>query len=253
MPNLRFVLASLFCLMVSSTVHAAPPTTTYFPANGIGQFLVEQFDLASIRSSFGPRRSPALRTFADFQLIPTKATDSVLEFESANRFYRLRIAGRRDVNGDGIEDLEVCFTDEARGGANYYSQQSLLITRYSPHEYAVALNYSVDACAHVSQQVKNDVLERTPGDTRNGRDYERVGRFIYAFQRAGVSVDELKSADIARHAPPELATRAKRLAQKFEFIVKANASVPDAEIDMTLREAAAVSAAIADWRRSIAR
>jgi hypothetical protein len=96
---------------------------------------------------------------------PSKATDDVLEFESTDWFYQLRIVGRRDVNGDGIEDLEV--------------------------------------------------------------------------------------DDIAKHAPRELATRASRLAQKFDVILKAQARVPDAEIDAILRQAADMSASIAAWRRSI--
>jgi negative regulator of sigma E activity len=89
------------------------------------------------------------------------------------------------------------------------------------------------------------------GDARKVPDYERIGRFIYAFHRAGVSIDELKGDDIAKHAPRELATRASRLAQKFDFILKAQARVPDAEIDAILRQAADMSASIAAWRRSI--
>jgi len=31
----------------------------------------------------------------------------------------LKIVGRKDVNGDGIEDLEVCFVDQALNGGTY--------------------------------------------------------------------------------------------------------------------------------------
>jgi hypothetical protein len=238
--------------MLSSMVQAAP-LITYFPASELGRFLAEKFDLASFRNSFGPRRSPTQRTFADFQMSPSKAADDLLEFDSADWFYQLRIVGRRDVNGDGIEDLEVCFIDQARGGPTYRSQESLLITRYGANEYAVALKYSVDACATATAttQVQTDAPEGMDEKTRGVPDYERVGRFIYAFHRAGVSIDELNGADIAKHAPAELAARARRLAQKFDFIVKAHAKVADAEIDATLREAVAMGASIANWRRSI--
>jgi hypothetical protein len=148
----RLVSFGLFCLVIADTNAAS--LTSHFPAIGLGRFLAERFDLATIRSSLGPRRAPTLRTFTDFKMTTTKATDDVLEFESTDWFYQLRIVGRGDVNRDGIEDLEVCFTDQARGGSTYFSQQSLLITRYAPDGYAVALNYSVEACKDAPAQEK---------------------------------------------------------------------------------------------------
>lgn len=251
--NLRLVSTALCYLMLAMTVQAAPLPVTHFPANDLGQFLGERFDLASIRSSFGPRRSPTRRTFADFLMTPSTATEDVLEFDAADWFYQFRIVGRRDANGDGIEDLEVCFTDQARGGASYSSQQSLLITRYAPDAYAVALNFGVDACERAAKQVRNDAQGQTAARTGDSPDYERVGRFIYAFHRAGGSIDALNGPVLAMHAPPELAARAKLLAQKFDFIVNANATVTDAEMQATLREATAVSALIAEWRRGLAK
>jgi hypothetical protein len=140
--------------------------TSHFPANDLGRFLAERFDLTTIRSSLGPRRAPALRTFADFKITPSKATDDVLEFESTDWFYQLRIVGRGDVNRDGIEDLEVCFTDQARGGPTYFSQQSLLITRYAADGYAVALSYSVEACKDA--QVQEKAQAAAPNASRMG-------------------------------------------------------------------------------------
>lgn len=58
--------------------------------------------------------------------------------------YELKIVGRRDVNGDGIEDLEVCFVDRALNGGSYDTSKGLLITRYSADGYAVALSYSLN-------------------------------------------------------------------------------------------------------------
>lgn len=139
------VIASLFCLVSTAPAKAAP-LKSYFPAGGLGQFLAGRLDLASLRSSLGPQRTPALRTFADLQMTPTRATDNELAFDTPDWFRQLRITARRDANGDGIEDLEVCFIDQGRNGASYLSQESLLITRYSEDGYAVALHFSVDAC-----------------------------------------------------------------------------------------------------------
>jgi hypothetical protein len=82
-------------------------------------------------------------------------------------------------------------------------------------------------------------------------EYERVGRFIYAFHRS-VSRDDLDRKTLAgQGAPTELLLRAGKLADEFDHIVKSmksSASVPDAELDATLREAEAVGAALAAWR-----
>jgi hypothetical protein len=80
-------------------------------------------------------------------------------------------------------------------------------------------------------------------------DYERIGRFIYAFHRAGASADKLRAPDLAAQAPSELAQRARSLADHVDRILMEHANVPDAELEATLREAAAVSAAIEQWRK----
>jgi hypothetical protein len=126
-----------------STTQAAP-LVSHFPKTGLGLFLAEKFDLASIRSSFGPRRTNFQRTFADFGMKPSRSTDDLLVFDTPGHwFYALRIVGRRDVNSDGIEDLEVCFTDRAQNGGTYNTSNGILITRYAADAYAVALSFSV--------------------------------------------------------------------------------------------------------------
>jgi hypothetical protein len=83
-------------------------------------------------------------------------------------------------------------------------------------------------------------------------DYERVGRFIYGFYRI-VSRDDLdRKALAAQHAPDELLLRVGRLADEFDRIVERGAAVPDLQLDLTLREAEAVHAAVAAWRDGVA-
>ena len=144
----RFVSIGLACLVLTSSVQAAP-LVSYFPKKDLGQFLADQFDLASIRSSFGPRRSPAQRTFSDFGMKPSKATDDILVFDTPGAwFYEMKIVSRRDLNKDGIEDLEVCFIDRALNGGTYHTSTGFLITRYSADGYALALSHSLndDVC-----------------------------------------------------------------------------------------------------------
>ena len=104
MNKIGIALHLLCCLALAAPAQAAP-MVSHFPQQGLGQFLAEQFDLASIRSSFGPRRTPDQRTFADFQLKPTRVTESLVEFARPDWFYQMVVTERRDNNGDGIEDL----------------------------------------------------------------------------------------------------------------------------------------------------
>lgn len=69
-------------------------------------------------------------------------------------------------------------------------------------------------------------------------DYERIGRFIYAFQRACIPMEELRSDQLKNGAPAELVQRAASLAQKFQHIVNNAASTSEIELESTLREAA---------------
>lgn len=78
-------------------------------------------------------------------------------------------------------------------------------------------------------------------------DYERIGRFIYAFHRAVARQDlELRMGSplLAPHTPPELVQRAHALAQAFDRILSEHGRASDDDMDAVLREAAAVGAAI---------
>lgn len=139
------VVSCALALLAMANLAGAAPLLSYFPKKDLGLFLAAKFDLASIRSSLGPRRSPTLRTFADFGMTPSKATEDALVFETPGEWlYELKIASRRDVNRDGIEDLEVCFIDRALNGGTYNTSSGLLVTRYSAEGYALALNYSLN-------------------------------------------------------------------------------------------------------------
>ncbi len=103
--------------------------------------------------------------------------------------------------------------------------------------------------AYVKQQLAQRQL---PGSavtsfTREpAHDYERIGRFIYRFQRV-VARDDLDRKTLAgRQAPAELLLRAGRLADEFDHIVGGN-PVPDAELEATLSEAVAVEKMLAAW------
>jgi hypothetical protein len=68
-----------------------------------------------------------------------------LQFDSPEWFYGIEIKDRQDYNGDGIEDLALCFTDKSKKGS-YSTQDSLLVTRYSETGFLIALGFEADAC-----------------------------------------------------------------------------------------------------------
>ena len=241
----RLFLAALGCCALAGAAQAAP--TSYLPDDGIERFLLTHFDLATIRSSLGPRRTTGTRTFADLKMVPTRTSGGILAFDEADWLLELRIVGRGDANKDGVEDLEVCFTDEGRQGATYRAQKGLLITRYAADGYVVALSYDTDACERAAQQ------DRTAGaQERVPPHYERIGRLIYGFQRLGVSVDVLREADAAHGASPELAARAQRLVRRFDELVASSPTAGSDEIEAALNEAAAVRGLIVQWRGAAA-
>lgn len=110
-----------------------------------------------------------------------------------------------------------------------------------------AVNQDDRWLAYVKAQLaKRGDTMATTADSAPG--YARIGRFLYGFQRI-VARQELERRTLAaQHAPTELLLRAGPLADEYDHIVQRGADVPDAEIEATLREAAAVRAALAAWR-----
>lgn len=245
--NKTRMVVSLCSLALAGPAQAAP-VVSHFPQQGLGQFLAERFDLTSIRSSFGPRRTMHQRSFADFHLKPTRATNTLVEFAHPDWFYRMVVTERRDINSDGVEDLAVCFTDKAMNGDSYDTQKSLLVTRLSPDAHAIALSFATNACDATADHAPGS----KPGVAEQSASvpyYEAIGRFIYGYHRAGISLTQLNDPELARRGPPELATRARSMAQKFDWILNGEIKPPEAELQEILREAVAISAEIRSWQQ----
>jgi hypothetical protein len=91
-------------------------------------------------------------------------------------------------------------------------------------------------------------LSGAPAGHDAAPDYERIGRFLYGYQRLITAPDLSPEALAAQHAPDDLRRRAARLAAEYEHIVQDHFSAPQAQLDAVLREAAALQAALAAWR-----
>ena len=121
--------------------------TSFLPQKDLGLFLASNFDLHSIRSSFGPRHATGLHSFADFGLKPHKVTADSVEFREDEWLYRLTIGARGDMNSDGIEDVVVCLFEQREGVGGYLGDQALLLTRYSATTPVIAIRFEVEDCA----------------------------------------------------------------------------------------------------------
>src|SRR4051812_19473967 len=126
--NTRTWLLSIMLLVgLSQSGHAA--VESYLPTKDVAKFVSEQLDVTSFRSSFGPRRAPGKHTFKDYGIEPSLLEPAAVELKDGpDWWYRIDILERRDVNGDGFEDLVLCFTDKAVKGS-YYTRKAILVTR----------------------------------------------------------------------------------------------------------------------------
>src|SRR6266571_112201 len=118
--------------------------TSYLPATDIERFIVEKMDLSTFRNSLGPRREPGMRVFAHFGLHPQTQSNGLIELKEEGWYYSVRVLGRSDFNRDGLEDVAVCFTDQALVGT-YRTETPLLLTRFSDDGLLIAIAYEIDA------------------------------------------------------------------------------------------------------------
>jgi hypothetical protein len=121
-------------------------TQSFLPKDNLTAFVVEAFDLTTIRSSFGPRRlSGRANHFGDFGLKPAISGNTAV-FDTPDWYYSVDILHRGDENGDGLEDVVICFTDKAKGGS-YATVTPYLLTRYDAKGPLIALAYKPDTKA----------------------------------------------------------------------------------------------------------
>lgn len=176
---------------------------------------------------------------------PAKYADKDSTFDDHKDFRFWARGGGRTMNGSDCV-IHPSFTI----GASYLVFHGAPITWRSFERIGMvggAVNQDDKWLAYVKTRLAQ--REDTMSTTANTLpDYERIGRFLYGFQRI-VAREALERKTLAaQHAPTELLLRAGRLADEYDHIAKRGADVPDAEIEATLREAAAVRAALVAWR-----
>jgi hypothetical protein len=120
---------------------AGGPANARWPNADLATFVFTHLDLTTFRNSTGSQRNPGDRFFSDLGIRPTQASDSVTTHEGEWR-YSVRVLARRDFNGDGLDDVAICFADQARNGGTYDARSPLLLQLVDRR--AIALGFEID-------------------------------------------------------------------------------------------------------------
>ena len=152
--KIRFIIIAVFSLLASYVSSASHyETISFIPEEGIEEFIVEKLDLTSFRNSLGPARSPGMRYFSDMGLAPTEISEGRIVFETETWYYCIELIERRDINHEGVEDIQITFTDESIEGT-YLTEYIYLLTGLSDESDLIAIAYGPSGYLH---------SERNPG------------------------------------------------------------------------------------------
>lgn len=118
------------------------PLASFLPKADLPQFIVDKLDLGSFPSMLGPRLTPSQHTFAGMKLTPTGMKPSQVVFNNADMHILIDVLARGDFNGDGLEDVVVCWREHAPGGT-LSDTTPMLLTRYSADSPLIAIAANV--------------------------------------------------------------------------------------------------------------
>jgi hypothetical protein len=135
------------CFSFVSAAAIAQPSNesalvSHMPETEIEQFVVSELDVASFRSMLGPSRLPGQTRFADLRLGVSEISDNRVLLEHDFLAIVIQVLDRGDANNDGIEDLVVCFSEDAKEGTGRTSL-AFIAQKYTENSPLVALAYDV--------------------------------------------------------------------------------------------------------------
>jgi hypothetical protein len=121
---------------------AGGPGNAGWPDTDLAVFVFTHLDLTTFRNSTGGQRSPGDHSFSDLGIHPTQRSDSVAAHDGEEWRYSVHVLARRDFNGDGLEDVAICFTDAAQNGGSYNARSPLLLQLIGGR--VIALSFEID-------------------------------------------------------------------------------------------------------------
>lgn len=121
------------CLVLSVLRYGQTPRVSYFKHQALGDQILKDLNLATLRSSLYRRaKSPKQGfTFSGFKFSSIKTTPHALAVEDEGWRYGMNVLAASDFNGDGIEDVVATFYDDAKTGTSF-SITTLLLTQTEP-------------------------------------------------------------------------------------------------------------------------
>src|SRR5262245_31054311 len=138
------------CILLTTFLAASPALAardpviiySYLSEHPDVRFVYENLDLRTFRSSLNPSLSKEKYTFRKLGMPVGGVTMQQFSARDHDHTYTLRIADKRDRNGDGLEDIVLCFKDDGETDSRI-NQQVLLLSRFGWDEPIMALGYAL--------------------------------------------------------------------------------------------------------------
>jgi hypothetical protein len=133
-----FVFGCLTAAVLAAAPANAEPLRSFFPARDLAQYVAAHWDLGSFDSRLNNAVAPNRRTFASAGLTATAATGDTVTLASDTLRVRITVYYRGDINRDGLEDVSVCYREQAKGKRGE-TATAFLLTQYSADTPVIAL------------------------------------------------------------------------------------------------------------------
>lgn len=136
--ELAFATALLAVSTSPQQARAQGNLVSHLPAVDLGRFIAAELDLATVQSSLNPRRGAHQVRFADLGLTVIEASEERVVLEGPYEVMVLRVLERGDSNRDGVEDIVICLSEDAKEGT-LASSTVYVLQKYSATTPLVAL------------------------------------------------------------------------------------------------------------------
>lgn len=124
--------------LFSFRVCSSEDLISFLPSEDIEHFVVNEFDIRTTNSSINPRRKIDQSHFIDMGLSISEVNENRVVMDNPNETIVIRILRRGDINKDGIEDLAVCLSEDAKKGS-LASSRALILQKYSRDTPLIAI------------------------------------------------------------------------------------------------------------------
>ncbi len=132
-------------ILLFMSFNALALSKSFFPSDNLLKYVFKRLDLTTFRNSTGPQRQTNQRYFSELGYSLVNSRDDELVIESDNWIFTIKVLSQRDINNDGLEDLEICILDKSKT-STYFTQEPLLLTQYSETSDLIALSFETDGC-----------------------------------------------------------------------------------------------------------